>query len=144
MPEMFLHTATVYTITEDIETAEIVSNITVLRGVLFQGAKAANVRTSGLDGADSVNLYIPFTASATDGVTGMDKTYITPVAFSAALDKSTLWTMEPGTTFFVKGEFVNPKLTFQEINRKYDNVHLITKVDTFDYGDLRHFEVGGR
>lgn len=144
MSDMFPHTVTIYTITEDIETAEIVSNITVLRGVLFQGSKGTNVRTSGLDGADAVNLYIPFSASATDGVTGMDKSYISPVAFSAALDKSTLWTMEPGNTFFVKGEFVNTKLTFQEINRKFDNVHLITKIDIFDYGDLQHFEVGGR
>ena len=52
--------------------------------------------------------------------------------------------MDPGNTFFVKGEVVNPDLTFQEINRRYDNVHLITKVDTKDFGGLQHFEVGGR
>lgn len=141
---MFPHTVTVYTITEDPETADVYSNITVVKGVLFDGSKAANVRASGLSGADSVNLYIPFDAVSIDGETGEDKAYIQPLAFAAALDKSGYWTMDPGNTFFVKGEVVNPDLTFQEINRRYDNVHLITKVDTKDFGGLQHFEVGGR
>lgn len=141
---MFPHTVTVYTITENPETADVTTNITVVTGVLFDGSKAANVRTSGLDGADAVNLYIPFDAVSVDGVTGAEKAYIQPRAFAAALDKSGYWTMDPGNTFFVKGEVVNPDLTFQEINRRYDNVHLITKVDTKDFGGLQHFEVGGR
>lgn len=141
---MFPHTVTVYTIIEDPETADVYSNITVVKGVLFDGSKAANVRSSGMDGADAVNLYIPFDAVSADGVTGTEKAYIQPRAFAAALDKSGYWTMDPGNTFFVKGEVVNPDLTFQEINRRYDNVHLITKVDTKDFGGLRHFEVGGR
>ena len=141
---MFPHTVTVYTIIEDPETADVYSNITVVKGVLFDGSKAANVRSSGLDGADAVNLYIPFDAVSVDGVTGAEKAYIQPRAFAAALDKSGYWTMDPGNTFFVKGEVVNPDLTFQEINRRYDNVHLITKVDTKDFGGLQHFEVGGR
>ena len=70
---MFPHTVTVYTITEDPETADVYSNITVVKGVLFDGSKAANVRVSGLDGADSVNLYIPFDAVSVDGETGEDK-----------------------------------------------------------------------
>ena len=141
---MFPHTVTVYTITENPETADVTTNITVVTGVLFDGSKAANVRTSGLDGADAVNLYIPFDAVSVDGVTGEEKAYIQPRAYAAALDTSTYWTMDPGSTFFVKGEVVNPDLTFQEINRRYDNVHLITKVDTKDFGGLQHFEVGGR
>ena len=141
---MFPHTVTVYTITENPETADVTTNITVVTGVLFDGSKAANVRTSGLDGADAVNLYIPFDAVSVDGVTGEEKAYIQPRAYAAALDTSAYWTMDPGSTFFVKGEVVNPDMTFQEINRRYDNVHLITKVDTKDFGGLQHFEVGGR
>ena len=141
---MFPHVVTFYTITEDPETASVSTNITVVSGVLFDGSKGANVRASGLDGADSVNLYVPFNAVSVDGVTGEEKAYIQPRAFATALDKTGYWTMEPGVTFFVKGEVVNPDLTFQEINRKHDNVHLITKVDTKDFGGLRHFEVGGR
>lgn len=141
---MFPHTVTIYTITEDIETLEVLSNITVVRGVLVDASKGANVRTSGLEGADAVNLYIPFDAESVDGVTGEGKAYIQPKAYHAALDKTDIWTMDPGISFFVKGEVVNPDLGYQEINAKYDNVHLITKVDTKDFGNLRHFEVGGR
>lgn len=141
---MFPHTVTVYTITEDPETADVTTNITVVTGVLFDGSKAANVRASGLEGADAVNLYIPFDAVSVDGVTGAEKAYIRPRAFAEALDTSGYWTMDPGNTFFVLGEIVNPDMTFREINGKYDNVHLITKVDTKDFGGLRHFEVGGR
>lgn len=140
---MFPHTVTVYTITEDMETLDVMTNITVVRGVLVDASKAANVRASGLDGADSVNLYIPFDAESVDGVTGADKAYIEPKSYHAAIDKTDIWTMDPGISFFVKGEVVNPDLTFQEINVKYDNVHMITKVDTKDFGNLQHFEVGG-
>lgn len=140
---MFPHTVTVYTITEDNDTLEVFSNITVIRGVLLDASKGANVRTSGLEGADSVNLYIPFDAVSVDGVTGKEKAYIQPKAYEAALDKTDIWTMDPGNSFFVKGEVVNPDLNFQEINVKYDNVHMITKVDTKDFGKLAHFEVGG-
>ena len=141
---MFPHTVTVYTITEDPETADVYSNITVVKGVLFDGSKAANVRASGLDGADSVNLYIPFDAVSIGGETGEDKACIRPRAFAAGWDKAGYGRMDPGSTVFGKGEVVNPDLTFQEINRRYDNVHLITKVDTKDFGGLQHFEVGGR
>ena len=138
---MFPHTVTVYTITEDPETADVTTNITVVTGVLFDGSKAANVRASCLEGADAVNLYIPFDAVSVDGVTGAEKAYIRP---RACAETSGYWTMDPGNTFFVLGEIVNPDMTFREINGKYDNVHLITKVDTKDFGGLRHFEVGGR
>lgn len=140
---MFPHTVTIYTIMEDMETLENTTNITVVRGVLVDASKGANVRTSGLVGADAVNLYIPFDAVSVDGLTGQDKAYIQPKAYHAALDKTDIWTMAPGISFFVKGEVVNPGLGYQEINDKYDNVHLITKVDTKDFGSLQHFEVGG-
>lgn len=141
---LFLHTVTVYTLSENAETAEITENITVVKGVLFDGTKAANVRTSGTDGADSVDLFIPFDAECVDGVTKARKVYAGPKEYSAAQDKSTLWTMDPGRTFFVKGEVVKPGLSFQEINRKFDHVHLITKVDVKDFGGLPHFQVGGQ
>lgn len=141
---MFPHAVTMYTISEDAETADVTTNITVVRGVLYDGSKAANVNASGLEGADAVNLYIPFDAESVDGVTGAAKAYLQPRAYAAALDRSDVWTMDPGTTFFVKGEVVAPDLSFQQINKRYDNVHMVTKVDTKDFGNLRHFEVGGR
>lgn len=137
------HTVTVYSPVEDPVTFEVTQHITVLRGVLMDASKASNVRTSGLEGADSVNLFIPFSVKAADGVSLMDKTYVDPKEFESAADESGLWTLRIGD-FFVKGEVVEEN-DFQYINANYDDVYRITKVDKKDFGSesVRHWEVGG-
>lgn len=148
---MFPHTVTIYnTVTKpNPETLkdEFVNYITILRGVLLDASKAANVRTSGLEGADSVNLYIPFSVVAVDGVTGQEKQYIPPMEFWRMEDKQGYWTLSVtghgGKTIFVKGEVVEPDLTEEKISLAYDGVYNVTKVDEKDFGGLPHFEVGG-
>lgn len=147
------HTVTIYNVTQeqDPETFKDTqkSHITVIRGVMLQASKASNVRASGLEGADAVNLYIPFSAVAVDGVTGTEKRYVGSQEFWRATDKSGLWTLSTdgngGTTFFIKGEVVEPEKTEQMLEMLYDDVYKVTKVDRKDYGsaDMRHFEVGG-
>ena len=147
------HTVTIYNVSqeEDKTTFEDVqkSYITILRGVFLEASKAANVRQSGLEGADAVNLYIPFSAAAVDGVTGAQKRYVGPQEFWRASNKSGLWTLSTdgngGTTFFVKGEVVEPEKTEQTIEMLYDDVYKVTKVDMKDFGSasMQHFEVGG-
>lgn len=147
---MFPHNVTVYN-TETVESPEtgfepVLRNyITVLEGVYLDAVKGANVEKSGLEGADAVTLYIPMTVKATDGVTGQPKTYVNPVAFWRAEDKTGLWTLSPNrNTFFVKGAAVHPDLTQQTIEACYDNVFDATKVDEKDVGgELAHWEVGG-
>ncbi len=131
------HTLTLYSTIEDPVTFEETRFITVLRGVLLDASKASNVRTSGLEGADSVNLFIPFSVDASG------KTYVDPKEFEKAADKSVLWTLRIGD-FFVKGEVVEDK-DFQYLNLNYDYVYRITKVDKKDFGSesMRHWEVGG-
>lgn len=118
--------------------------------MFFDAAHAANVRESGLEGADFVNLFIPFNVDSIDGITGAPKKFATPKQYEAAEDKSNLWTldtdsMQSSTTFFVKGEIVEQGKDFQWMNRIYDNVHRITKVDAKDFGSpsMQHWEVGG-
>lgn len=137
------HTVTVYSTIEDPVTFEETRFITVLRGVFMDATKASNVRSSGLEGADSVNLFVPFSVRATDGVSLLDKVYVDPKEFESATDKSGLWTLRIGD-FFVKGEVVVDK-DFQHINLNYDDVYRITKVDKKDFGSesMRHWEVGG-
>jgi len=146
---MFPHTVTVYTasIETDKSTLEetLVNHIVILRGVLLDATKAVNVNKSGLVGADAVNLYIPFSVEAVDGVTGEAKRYVGPLEFWAAEDKTGLWTLSTGgDTFFAKGEIVEPDKSFAYIGMKYDNVFVVTKVDEKDFGgDMAHWEVGG-
>lgn len=112
---MFPHTVTIYNVSQETDPATFKdvekTYITVLRGVLLEASKAANVRQSGLEGADAVNLYIPFSTVAVDGVTGAEKRYVGPQEFWRATDKSGIWTLSTdgngGTTFFIKGEVVD-------------------------------------
>lgn len=144
------HTVTLYNSVKetDLTTLEDVTHlyITILRGVMLQAAKGANVRESGLEGADAVNLYIPFGVEAVDGTTGKPKTYTGPQSFYNAADKSGLWTLsvngDGGSTFFVKGEYVTDNETAALL---HDDCYNVTKVDAKDYGslDMQHFEVGG-
>lgn len=150
---MFPHTVTIYNVSQETDPATFKdvekTYITVLRGVLLEASKAANVRQSGLEGADAVNLYIPFSTPAVDGVTNTEKRYVGPQEFWRAADKSGIWTLSTdgngGTTFFIKGEVVEPDKTEQALEMLYDDVYKVTKVDMKDFGsqDMRHFEVGG-
>ena len=148
---MFPHTVTIYNVTSEIDkttlTEILVNHMTILRGVLLDASKSANVTRSGLEGADAVNLYIPFSVNAVDGVTGQEKQYAPPMEFWRMEDKSRHWTLSVtghgGKTIFVKGEVVEPDLTEEKISLAYDGVYNVTKVDVKDFGGLKHFQVGG-
>lgn len=154
-PAMFPHTVSVYhtVIQYDENYYETETNhITVLRGVLLDASKAVNVRASGLEGADAVNLYIPFGVKAVDGITGKKRKFLPPVEFWRQEDHSGFWTMSTGAgmrkgvdtaTFFIKGEVVEPDRDRGFLEKAYDSVYSVTKVDEKDYGGLAHWEVGG-
>nr|DAK57436.1 MAG TPA: hypothetical protein [Caudoviricetes sp.] len=147
------HTVTIYNVVQGTDASTFEDkqeiHITVIRGVFLEASKAVNVRESGLVGADAVNLYIPFSSSAVDGVTGDVKRYVGPQEFWHADDRTGLWTLSTdgngGTTFFIKGEVVEPNKSVEAIEMQYDDVYTVTKVDMKDFGspDMRHFEVGG-
>lgn len=140
------HTVTLYYSVEDKVTFKETFFVTVLHGVFFDAAKASNLRSSGLENADSVNLYIPFGVKAVDGATGEEKTFASPKVFGAMEDKSAHWTITSGSNcFFVKGEVVELGKDYQYINTNYDDVYRVTKVDEKDFGskELWHWEVGG-
>lgn len=144
------HAVTVYNIVQEIDPATLDEvekvYITILRGVMLQASKGANVRESGLEGADAANLYIPFAVEAVDGKTGAAKTYAKPQEFAKAADRSGLWTLSyngnGGDTMFVKGEFISDNIT---VVQYHDDCYNVTKVDAMDYGsaDMQHFSVGG-
>lgn len=148
---MFPHTVTIYNVTSEIDkttlTENLVNHMTILRGVMLDASKASNVTRSGLEGADAVNLYIPFSVNAVDGVTGQKKQYAPPMEYWRMDDKSGHWTLSVtghgGKTIFVKGEVVDPELSEEQISLAYDDVYNVTKVDMKDFGGLPHFEVGG-
>lgn len=138
---MFPHTVTLYNVSvkrdENFHEQEV-NNITILRGVLLSTATGVNKDYS--EGADNAALYIPTDVKAVDGKTGRKKEYISPKNMD-----SNHWTLEPSRScFFVKGEVVEDT-TLAEIEKKNNDVYVVSKVGVFDYGgDMRHFEVGGK
>ena len=146
------HTVTIYNIVQETDPTTMsdvtINYITVIHGAMLQASKAVNVRQSGLEGADAVELYIPFSASAV-GTDGGSKRFAGAKDFIAAADKSALWTLSVDgngcTTVFVKGEVIEPNMTVQQLESAYDGVYTVTKVDLRDFGssDMRHWQVGG-
>lgn len=157
---MFPHTITLYNVSVETDKATlestVVNHITLLNGVLLAASKAVNVRASGMEGADAVNLYIPFDVEAVDAMTGEGKQYLPPVEFWRAEARDRFWTLAisakgsslDGYTFFIKGvalppEGAKPEKVAELVEGMFDHVYNITKVDEMDYGGLKHFEVGG-
>lgn len=141
---MFPHVVTLYYMTQNPVTFQTTNHITILKGVLFDASKGSNIQKTGLENADSVNLYIPFTVEAVDGESLMEKTYVGPIEYEKAEDKSQIWTLDEGNKcFFVKGSVVLPDRGFDYLKLNYDDVYRVTKVDVKDFGTLKHFEVGG-
>lgn len=96
-----------------------------------------------------MNLYIPVLYACRRRRDRHREALRRPAGILAAADKSGIWTLSTdgngGTTFFIKGEVVEPDKTEQALEMLYDDVYKVTKVDMKDFGsqDMRHFEVGG-
>lgn len=153
---MFPHTITLYNVRSEFDKTtfkdKLVNHITILRGVLLDASKAVNVRTSGLESADAVNLYIPFGVEAIDPAEidedePKHRQYIGPKEYWAlpVEDVENFWTLQTSeSTFFVKGIAVEAEdATRQDIEAKYEDVYSVTKIDMKDFGGLQHWEIGG-
>ncbi|MBR5285673.1 MAG: hypothetical protein IKU30_02130 [Clostridia bacterium] len=111
------HTVTLYNVINETDPATFVDTehtyITLLEGVFLDATKATNVRMSGLESADAVDLFIPFDVKATSLDTGAIKHFVEPMVFWAASeeDRATMWTLgiegTGGESFFVKGELTD-------------------------------------
>lgn len=147
---MFPHTVTVYNSLEDIITGLPKYNITILRGVLLDISKGANVMRSGLANADAAKLYIPMSIEAVSAITGKKQKYIGAKEYERLEDDSEFWTLRTGGSgsavpcFFVKGE-VTEEASFANINNRYDDVYNVTSVDVRDFGskNMWHWDVCG-
>lgn len=133
---MFPHTVTLYNKYKD-GTAEKWQR-TVLRGVFWNSSRGATIRKTGSASADGLQLIIPFNVDT-------ERTYLRPLEFASAVDKSGYWTLQRKDTVIL-GEIENEVLSSaSQLEKMYDDVLLINNVDTKDFGgDMAHWEVTGK
>lgn len=144
------YTVTVYNVDENVDTIMPEYNLTVLDGVFLDISEGSNIMESGLESANAATLFIPFSVTATNAVTGVTQTYLEPKAYEAEADKSKYWTLRKGNEeshlacFFVKGK-VDEKSDFSIVKRQHDYVYDVKTIDVRDFGskEMRHWEVGG-
>ena len=144
------HVVTIYNAYES-ENLDLAYNITVIKGVLMDESRGTNIAKSGLSDADTVTLFIPFSAKAVDGVAGVERTYLPPKAFYSSTSKDEHWTLDTGgqssgvASFFVKGRVVDSG-SYSSLRSRYDAVYNVSSVDIRDFGtpDMQHFQVGGK
>jgi hypothetical protein len=106
--------------------------------VAWENRKAANVRsTGGLAGADQARVFIPFARGVN---------FLKPKAWQALTTKTGKWTLQVGD-LIVKGlvsDEIQTGFTVTALKAKYDDVLVITSVDTMDAGSLsmQHWNLG--
>lgn len=109
-----------------------------VREVAWENRKAANVRSSGGQmEADQARVFIPFARGAN---------YVKPNAWQALVTKTGKWTLQVGDVI-VKGlvsDEIAGAFTITSLKAKYDDVLVVSSVDTMDMGSLsmQHWNVG--
>lgn len=120
----------------------------------WNDTKGANVSKIGLTAADQALITLPMEVGAN---------FLDPRAWQALVSKTGKWTLQVGD-IIVKGLITDeiheliaalpgppvvpavPAFTVSDLKAKYDNVLLITSVDTLDRGRvaLRHWKIGAK
>lgn len=108
----------------------------------WEDRKAVNLLRSGGDVlANQASIFIPFTIAEYS-------TYKKPLAWDALSSKTGFWTLRVGD-YIVKGtvsDVIQTGFTIVSLINKYDNVLMVTTVDTMDMGSfsLQHWKIGAR
>lgn len=131
---MFPHTVTVLNKVESDDS--LVYYPTVISGVLFVNVDNNSKSLTGLDDKDTVKCTIPFSVSS-------DHKFVDGLEYSGLPidEKKSFWTLRKDDVI-VKGVVESP-ISKQDLINTFDYLMTITKVSTNDFGNLKHWFVGG-
>jgi len=112
---------------------------TTITGVMWQSAKASSAKNGGLLASNTATIFLPF-ARGTQ--------YKEPQTWLALATKTGYWTLKEGD-ILVKGivtDEITSLFTATNLKAKYNNVVIITSVDSMDMGsaDMQHWQVGAK
>ena len=111
-----------------------------VKAVAWENRKASNtIATGGSISVDQARLFIPFQRGGN---------YVKAKAWQALSTKTNWWTLQEGDVI-VKGlvsDEIGTGFTVTALKAKYDDVLMISSVDTMDSGSpsIQHWQVGAR
>lgn len=117
-----------------IENREVKYQKSYIYGVHWEDSEGVNVLSSGIESGDTATIFIPFYNG---------ENYLKPKSFYRnRLDNFTLQHED----IIVKGIIEDDFVSVKELEKTFDDVRMITKVDTLDFGskNMRHWEVGAK
>lgn len=114
-----------------VENKETKYKKSYIEKVHWEDRKGANIISSGLMSADQTTVYIPYSSC---------QNYISPKNFK--INKNG-FTLEP-EDIIVRGKILEDFTTIKNLEKKHDYVRVITTVDNYNFGNLKHFEVGAK
>ena len=113
---------------------------TQIKSVAWENRKASNtIATGGNISADQARVFIPFQRGVN---------YVKAKAWQALSAKTSRWTLQEGDVI-VKGlvsDEIGTSFTVTALKAKYDDVLVISSVDTMDSGSpsTQHWQVGAK
>lgn len=123
----------------DPDTRDEVYQRTEIKDVVWTSAKAVYSANLGLVRADVATVLIPF-AMGTD--------YVAPIAWQALTTKTGKWTLQSGDVIVrgIVSDELEVGFSLTDLKATYENVLVITNVDTFDQGsfNMRFWKVGAK
>lgn len=129
---MFPHDITIYNKYKDGATEKW--QRTTLSGIYWNSIKGAVMRKTGVASADSLQLIIPMSIAG----------YKPPKEWLALANKTGCWTLQSGDAV-IKGSISYDIVRSSKELEQFDDVRLITSVDTKDFGgDMSHWEVSAK
>lgn len=134
---MFPHVVSVLNKYED-DLGDAVYKVTKLSGVLYVESMSTSKALTGSDNKDNKKCTIPFSVD-TNG-----KQFLSPVEYNKLKEpnRGSYWTLRKDD-IIVHGDVTENNITLKFVNNNYDKKLIISFVDTFDFGSLRHWLVGG-
>lgn len=132
---MFPHTITVMNMIEDDDGKVYVP--CVIKGVLYVKSNSVSKTLYGTDNTNKIMCTIPFSSN-------QSKPFIDALDYGklSDRDKRLYFTLRKDD-IIIKGEVSDTELSSKTAHSTYNDSFTVGSVDTFDFGSLKHWQVGG-
>ena len=118
---------------------EVIYLPTILDGVLYVTSRSSSKSSTGSENKDDIKCTIPFRVNVVESKTFTDRKTFDDLPEE---EKPKYWTLTKDD-IIVKDIIVDPQISLRDVNRMYPERMVVSYVNTYDFGALRHWMVGG-